>query len=117
MNFDRAREHMVEEQIEARGIRDARVLAAMRRVPRHLFVMAALQVQAYDDTPLPIGAEQTISQPYMVALMSELLELKGPERVLEIGTGCGYQAAILAELVSEVLRRACVADLWRRSRE
>jgi protein-L-isoaspartate(D-aspartate) O-methyltransferase len=117
MNFDRAREHMVEEQIEARGIRDARVLAAMRRVPRHLFVMAALQIQAYDDTPLPIGAEQTISQPYMVALMSELLELKGPERVLEIGTGCGYQAAILAELASEVFSIERVAELWRRARE
>jgi len=115
MNFDHARDQMVEEQIEARGIRDPRVLAAMRRVPRHLFVQAALQNQAYDDTPLPIGAAQTISQPYMVALMSELLALKGHERVLEIGTGCGYQAAILAELASEVFSIERVAELWERA--
>ncbi len=102
MNFDAAREQMVETQLEARGINDARVLAAMRRVPRHAFVQAALHHRAYDDTPLPIGEEQTISQPYMVALMSQLLELKGHERVLEIGTGSGYQTAILAELVREV---------------
>ncbi len=102
MNFDAAREQMVETQLEARGINDARVLAAMRRVPRHAFVQAALHHRAYDDTPLPIGEEQTISQPYMVALMSELLELKGHERVLEVGTGSGYQTAILAELAREV---------------
>jgi protein-L-isoaspartate(D-aspartate) O-methyltransferase len=102
MNFDQAREQMVEEQLHARGIHDQRVLAAMRRVPRHLFVETALRRRAYDDTPLPIGQEQTISQPYMVALMSALLELKGHERVLEIGTGSGYQTAVLAELAREV---------------
>jgi protein-L-isoaspartate(D-aspartate) O-methyltransferase len=102
MNFDQAREQMVEEQLHARGIHDERVLAAMRRVPRHLFVETALRRRAYDDTPLPIGQEQTISQPYMVALMSALLELKGHERVLEIGTGSGYQTAVLAELAREV---------------
>ncbi len=102
MNFEAAREHMVESQLEARGINDARVLAAMRRVPRHAFVQAALHHRAYDDTPLPIGEDQTISQPYMVALMSQLLELKGHERVLELGTGSGYQTAILAELAREV---------------
>lgn len=116
MNCDHAREQMVAEQIEARGIHDPRVLAAMRRVQRHLFVEPALQLQAYDDTPLPIGAAQTISQPYMVALMSELLELKGSERVLEIGTGCGYQAAILAELAAEVFSIERVAELWQRAR-
>jgi protein-L-isoaspartate(D-aspartate) O-methyltransferase len=115
MNFDQAREHMVAEQLQARGVRDPRVLAAMRRVPRHLFVEAALQLRAYDDTPLPIGEAQTISQPYMVALMSALLELKGHERVLEIGTGCGYQAAILAELASEVFSIERVAALWVRA--
>jgi protein-L-isoaspartate(D-aspartate) O-methyltransferase len=102
MNFAQAREQMVEEQLQARGIHDQRVLAAMRRVPRHLFVESALQWRAYDDTPLPIGQDQTISQPYMVALMSEVLELKGYERVLEIGTGSGYQTAVLAELAREV---------------
>jgi protein-L-isoaspartate(D-aspartate) O-methyltransferase len=102
MNFAQAREQMVEEQLQARGIHDQRVLAAMRRVPRHLFVESALQWRAYDDTPLPIGQDQTISQPYMVALMSESLELKGHERVLEIGTGSGYQTAVLAELAREV---------------
>jgi len=89
---------MVETQIAARGIRDPRVLAAMRKVPRHLFVDEALKDQAYGDYPLPIGEGQTISQPYIVALMTEALELKGPEKVLEVGTGSGYQAAILAEL-------------------
>lgn len=94
-----ARERMVETQIKARGIKDERVLQAMRKVPRHLFVDPALRDQAYGDYPLPIGEGQTISQPYIVALMTEALELKGQERVLEIGTGSGYQTAILAELV------------------
>jgi protein-L-isoaspartate(D-aspartate) O-methyltransferase len=113
MNFDQARAQMVEEQLQARGIGDPRVLAAMRRVPRHLFVETTLQHRAYDDTPLPIGAEQTISQPYMVALMSQLLELKGHERVLEIGTGSGYQTAILAELAREVFSIERVEALTR----
>lgn len=93
-----ARERMVETQIKARGIKDERVLKAMLKVPRHLFVDEALRDQAYGDFPLPIGEGQTISQPYIVALMTEALELKGIERVLEIGTGSGYQTAILAEL-------------------
>ena len=113
MNFDQAREQMVEEQLHARGIHDQRVLAAMRRVPRHLFVEAALQRRAYDDTPLPIGQDQTISQPYMVALMSQLLELKGHERVLEIGTGSGYQTAVLAELAREVFSVERIESLTR----
>ncbi|HHI97526.1 MAG TPA: protein-L-isoaspartate(D-aspartate) O-methyltransferase [Thermodesulfatator atlanticus] len=96
--YQKARERMVNTQIAARGIRDPRVLAAMRKVPRHLFVDEALKDQAYGDYPLPIGEGQTISQPYIVALMTEALELKGPEKVLEVGTGSGYQAAILAEL-------------------
>ncbi|MGQ9509605.1 MAG: protein-L-isoaspartate(D-aspartate) O-methyltransferase [Thermodesulfobacteriota bacterium] len=102
MDFPKAREKMVEEQIVARGIRDSRVIAAMKKIPRHLFVEEALQNQAYSDHPLPIGEKQTISQPYMVALMTEALQLTGKERILEIGTGSGYQTAILAELAQEV---------------
>ena len=97
-----ARERMVQTQLVPRGIRDPKVLYAMRKVPRHLFVEEALQNQAYGDFPLPIGEQQTISQPYIVAFMTEALELIGEEKVLEIGTGCGYQAAILAELAPEV---------------
>ena len=93
---------MVEKQIEARGVRDQAVLNAMRKVPRHLFVPADMLESAYDDTPLPIGHGQTISQPYIVALMTELLQLTSTQKVLEIGTGSGYQTAILAELVGTV---------------
>ena len=93
---------MVEEQIISRGIKDAKLIAAMKKIPRHLFVEEALQSQAYSDHPLPIGEKQTISQPYMVALMTEALLLTGKENVLEIGTGSGYQAAILAELSEKV---------------
>jgi protein-L-isoaspartate(D-aspartate) O-methyltransferase len=93
---------MVSRQIEARGVRDREVLKAMRSVPRHLFVPEALQERAYFDSPLPIDAGQTISQPYIVALMTELLELKPQQKILEIGTGSGYQAAVLATLVDEV---------------
>jgi protein-L-isoaspartate(D-aspartate) O-methyltransferase len=100
--YEAARGRMVDTQLALRGISDPRVLAAMRRVPRHRFVPESLWDQAYNDYPLPIGEEQTISQPYIVALMTEALELKGPERVLEVGTGSGYQAAILAELVARV---------------
>ena len=96
------RKRMVEEQIRARGVKNELVLRAMERVPRHQFVPAALQSQAYGDHPLPIGQGQTISQPYIVALMTELLELKGGEKVLEIGTGSGYQAAVLAEITTNV---------------
>jgi protein-L-isoaspartate(D-aspartate) O-methyltransferase len=94
---------MVRNQIEARGVRDPRVLAAMRAVPRHRFVPAYQVASAYRDSPLPIGQGQTISQPYIVALMSEMLELTGEEKVLEIGTGSGYQAAILGQLAAEVI--------------
>ncbi len=96
------RETMVAEQLEARGIREARVLAAMGAVPRHLFVPPEHRHLAYVDGPLPIGEGQTISQPYIVALMSQLLGLQGEERVLEIGTGTGYQAAVLAHLAKTV---------------
>jgi len=93
---------MVEEQIRARGIKDKRVLAAMETVERHLFVDDLLHDRAYDDCALPIGEGQTISQPYMVALMTELLELKGDEKILEVGTGSGYQSAVLSHLANEV---------------
>ncbi len=96
------RQKMVEIQIKSRGIKDERVLAAMLKVERHRFVPKSYEAQAYSDQPLPIGEGQTISQPYIVALMTELLELKGGEKVLEVGTGSGYQAAILAELAKEV---------------
>ncbi len=102
MNFDIARRRMVETQIIARGIHDSRVIEAMIKVPRHLFVEEAMSAQAYSDSPLPIGEKQTISQPYMVALMTELLHLDGTEKVLEIGTGSGYQAAILATIADRV---------------
>ncbi|HTO13370.1 MAG TPA: protein-L-isoaspartate(D-aspartate) O-methyltransferase [Candidatus Binatia bacterium] len=101
--YARDRERMVEEQLAARGVTDPRVLAALRRVPRHRFVQEALRERAYGDHPLPIGEEQTISQPFIVGLMTSLLELTGQEKVLEIGTGSGYQTAVLAELA----RRVC----------
>ncbi len=105
------RDRMVREQIEPRGIRDAKTLAALRRVPRHLFVPEAARDHAYEDYPLPIGEGQTISQPYIVAYMTEALRLRGGERVLEIGTGSGYQAAILAEIAAEVYSIEIVASL------
>ncbi|MBP7299954.1 MAG: protein-L-isoaspartate(D-aspartate) O-methyltransferase, partial [Methanoculleus sp.] len=101
--FAGAREAMVEFQIRARGVSDPRVLDAMRKIPRHLFVPEELRHAAYDDRPLPIGEGQTISQPYIVAVMTEQLELSSGDRVLEIGTGSGYQAAILAELAGSVI--------------
>lgn len=97
-----ARQKMVETQLKRRGITDPRVLAAMGKVPRHRFVPVHLREQAYGDYPLPIGEDQTISQPYIVALMTEALELRGGEKVLELGAGSGYQAAILAELAAQV---------------
>lgn len=100
--FTAARQGMVESQISRRGVADPRVLRAMRTVPRHRFVPRHLWDQAYNDYPLPIGENQTISQPYIVALMTEALELVGTEKVLEIGAGSGYQAAILGELAKEV---------------
>jgi protein-L-isoaspartate(D-aspartate) O-methyltransferase len=102
IDFPKARLKMVEEQIVSRGIKDAKLIAAMEKIPRHLFVEEALQNQAYSDYPLPIGEKQTISQPYMVALMTEAMLLTGKEKVLEIGTGSGYQTAILAELSEKV---------------
>jgi protein-L-isoaspartate(D-aspartate) O-methyltransferase len=101
-DFKAMRERMVETQIKARGVKDTRVLSAMLKVERHRFVSKEYQNSAYSDQPLPIGEGQTISQPYIVALMTELLELKGGEKVLEVGTGSGYQAAVLAELAKEV---------------
>jgi protein-L-isoaspartate(D-aspartate) O-methyltransferase len=112
-----ARERMVETQIKARGLKDERVIKAMLKVPRHLFVDEALRDQAYGDFPLPIGEGQTISQPYIVALMTEALELKGNERVLEIGTGSGYQTAILAELALWVYTIERFAMLLERAKK
>lgn len=115
LDFDRARRKMVEKQLRARGIKDERVLAAMGTVPRHEFVPERLRGRAYRDNPLSIGEEQTISQPYMVALMTQELNAKPTDVVLEIGTGSGYQAAILSRLVSKVYsierhqRLACLA--------
>lgn len=114
----RLRNEMVTRQIERRGVRDPRVLDAMRTVPRHLFVPEASLAQAYADGPLPIGQGQTISQPYMVAVMSALLELNGDETVLEVGTGSGYQAAVLARLCRRVVtveRHAGLAEKARRT--
>jgi protein-L-isoaspartate(D-aspartate) O-methyltransferase len=107
---------MVTDQIERRGVKDPRVLQAMRNVPRHLFVEEALWDQAYGDFPLPIGSGQTISQPYIVAFMTEKLGLKGDEKVLEIGTGSGYQTAILAELARLVYSVECISALLPRAR-
>lgn len=101
-NYEKERRRMVDDQIVGRGIKDERVLAAMRRVPRHEFLPEAMRGMAYADNALPIGEGQTMSQPYMVAIMTELLGLTSTERVLEIGTGSGYQAAVLAELCSKV---------------
>ncbi|NDY43110.1 protein-L-isoaspartate(D-aspartate) O-methyltransferase [Dissulfurirhabdus thermomarina] len=114
--FRIARERMVAGQIAARGVADPRVLDAMRRVPRHLFVDEAMQGQAYGDHPLPIGYNQTISQPYIVAVMTEALGLRGGEKVLEIGTGSGYQTAVLAELADRVCTVERIPGLLTRAR-
>ncbi len=116
MDYVIARRRMVERELQGRGIRDERVLEAMRQIPRHLFVEEALQGRAYGDSPLPIGEKQTISQPYIVALMTAALELKGHERILEIGTGSGYQAAVLARIVSRVFTIERFPSLARRAR-
>ncbi|HEC79495.1 MAG TPA: protein-L-isoaspartate(D-aspartate) O-methyltransferase [candidate division WOR-3 bacterium] len=110
------RERMVKEQIITRGIKDSRVIEAMMKVPRHLFVDKTYYHQAYKDYPLPIGYDQTISQPYMVAAMTELLELKGDEKVLEVGTGSGYQTAVLGLLCSKVYSIERISELTRRAR-
>lgn len=117
MNFEIARKRMVENQIIARGVTDRRVIEAMLKIPRHLFVEEAMAAQAYNDNPLPIGERQTISQPYMVALMTELLQLKGKEKVLEIGTGSGYQAAILAVLAERVCTMERIRPLALKARK
>jgi len=108
---------MVDSQIRARGISDPRVLRAMDKIPRHLFVYEGFMEQAYDDNPLPIEEGQTISQPYMVALMTEALELKEGEKVLEIGTGSGYQAAVLGELGVRVFSIERIASLAAKARK
>jgi protein-L-isoaspartate(D-aspartate) O-methyltransferase len=111
-----ARRTMIDRDLRGRGIKDPRVLAAMEAVPRHLFVPENLRQFAYEDRPLPIGEDQTISQPYVVAYMSELLELRGNEKVLEIGTGSGYQAAVLARLAAEVYSIEIIPSLSERAR-
>ena len=113
----KVRMRMVDEQIIARGIRDPRVITAMRKVPRHVFVEEALQNQAYSDHPLPIGEKQTISQPFMVALMTEAMQLKGMEKVLEIGAGSGYQTAILAEIAFKVFSIERIRSLTIQARK
>ena len=115
--YDRARKKMVEEQLISRGIKDPRVLEAMGKVPRHLFIEEALWDRAYGDHALPIGEKQTISQPLMVALMTEVLSLKGNEKVLEIGTGSGYQTAVLAELSAKVYSIERIKSLALRARD
>lgn len=117
MDFSVARRRMVEQQIIARGVTDQRVLDAMLQVPRHLFIETGLQGHAYSDASLPIGEKQTISQPYMVAAMSAALELKGHERILEIGTGSGYQSAILAQLAKRVYSIERISLLAGRARK
>jgi protein-L-isoaspartate(D-aspartate) O-methyltransferase len=116
IDYEYERGRMVDEQIAGRGVRDERVLAAMRKVPRHEFLPEALRTVAYGDHALPIGEGQTISQPYMVALMTELLELTGRERVLEIGTGSGYQSAVLAQLCEKVYTVERVKSLAAQAR-
>lgn len=114
--YKKQRKKMVDSQVRSRGIKDERVLQAMEKIPRHLFVDEGLLNQAYDDNPLPIGERQTISQPYIVALMTEALQLTGKEKVLEIGTGSGYQAALLAELADRVLSIERIASLASKAR-
>ncbi|MDQ6954133.1 MAG: protein-L-isoaspartate(D-aspartate) O-methyltransferase [Mariprofundaceae bacterium] len=117
LSFERPRRRMVEEQLIPRGVSDTRVLQAMATVPRHMFVDAALIGYAYQDSSLPIGEGQTISQPFMVARMSELLSLQGHERVLEIGTGCGYQTAVLSRLCQRVYSIERIPTLHTKARQ
>jgi len=116
-DFEIERLAMVEEQLRRRGIHDQRVLDVMAKIPRHFFVSSEHQYAAYEDRPLPIGEGQTISQPYMVAVMTQTLELHGDERVLEIGTGSGYQTAILAELAKTVFTIERIQTLTQRAQE
>lgn len=117
MKYQRLRNEMVAKQIEARGVNDPHVLSAMRTVPRHLFVSEAMMDQAYGDFPLPIGEQQTISQPYIVAEMTQALQLTPEDRVLEIGTGSGYQAAILAQIAFRVYTVERIYSLYTRTRK
>ncbi|MDD2315738.1 MAG: protein-L-isoaspartate(D-aspartate) O-methyltransferase [Desulfobacterales bacterium] len=117
IKYQRLREEMMTSQIQARGIKDPKVLDAMRKVPRHLFVSEALMDQAYGDFPLPIGEQQTISQPYIVAAMTEALELTKDDRVLEIGTGSGYQAAILSQIAFRIYTIERIRSLYVRARK
>ena len=117
IKYERQRQEMVKRQIEARGVTDPKVLAAMLKVPRHLFVSDALRDQAYGDFPLPIGEQQTISQPYIVAEMTQALQPGKDDRILEIGTGSGYQAAILAEIVFRVYTMEKLFPLYTKSRK
>ena len=117
MNLENARKRMVENQIVARGINDRRLIDAMLKVPRHIFVEEAMASQSYSDSALPIGEKQTISQPYMVALMTETLQLTGTEKVLEIGTGSGYQTAILAQLAARVYTIERIRSLALKARK
>jgi protein-L-isoaspartate(D-aspartate) O-methyltransferase len=116
IKYTRQREEMVKHQIESRGITDPKVVQALHAVPRHLFVSEALRDQAYGDYPLPIGEQQTISQPYIVAEMTQALELGKDDRVLEIGTGSGYQAAVLAEIVYRVYTIERIRPLYIQAR-
>jgi len=116
LSYGQARSSMVERQLRARGIRDEMVLAAMGKVPREEFIPARLRHRAYDDAPVPIGYDQTISQPYMVAAMTELLRLRKGDKVLEIGTGSGYHAAVLAELTPHVFSIEIIPGLAKRAR-
>jgi protein-L-isoaspartate(D-aspartate) O-methyltransferase len=117
IKYERQRQDMIKRQIEARGVTDPKVLAAMYKVPRHLFVGDALRDQAYGDFPLPIGEQQTISQPYIVAEMTQALQPGKDDRILEIGTGSGYQAAILAEIVFRVYTIEKIYPLYTKSRK
>lgn len=114
--YSSKRQKMIDLQLIPRGIRDPRVLAAMKKVPRHLFLDEALWPEAYEDHPVPIGEKQTISQPYIVALMTEAMNLTGKEKILEIGTGSGYQAAILAELAEQVFSIERLPSIAKRAR-
>jgi len=115
--YQSLRENMIQDQIISRGIKDKKVLDALRKVPRHIFVDESYKNSAYDDRPLPIGHGQTISQPYIVALMTESLDLYGNEKVLEIGTGSGYQVAILAEISREVYTVEIVTSLYQKNKK
>jgi protein-L-isoaspartate(D-aspartate) O-methyltransferase len=115
-NYAEERESMVAKQIESRGIKDAQVLEAMKKVPRHMFVPENMRKFAYNDEPLPIGKGQTISQPYIVAYMTEALQLSSEGRVLEVGTGSGYQAAILAEIVKDVYTVEIIDELSKNAK-